>query len=75
MRHKEILALLILIVLLPACNRVVPSDAVPDDRTIILTAKRVLIVEHKLNAALEIRTDYIYKKGWTKLNTDITVLD
>ncbi len=45
------------------------------DHNIIITAKRVLIVEHKLNAVAEIRTDYIYKKGWTKLNTDITVLD
>lgn len=45
------------------------------DHDVIITAKRVLIVEHKLNAVAEIRTNYIYKKGWTKLNTDITVLD
>lgn len=42
---------------------------------VIITAKRLLIVEHKLNSVAEIRTDYIYSEGWKKIKTIITVVD
>lgn len=42
---------------------------------VIIIAKRLLIVEHKLNSVAEIRTDYIYSEGWKKIKTIITVVD
>ncbi|MDH8676944.1 hypothetical protein QE109_02230 [Fusibacter bizertensis] len=42
---------------------------------VIITAKRLLIVEHKLNSVAEIRTDYVFSDGWKKIKTIIAVVD
>lgn len=46
-----------------------------DDHELVLTAKRALSVEHKLNVVAEIVSTYLYHDGWIRVDLDIHVSD